>query len=327
MKPTTIIALKALRKLYTTLFPTEDFSQAFGEQNPNIVSKMIYEKLTDDKPCMIARFGATELTTMVNYLGVIEQQKNFWKYIQGQALPWWWNKNMLNQMRDYSGFFPPIESKVEQFCLLMQKELKEVDILGSWLPKESYFDDKMKCEKVDLRLLEPFWSDFHWTKALKGKRVLVIHPFDTLINYQYQNNRTKLFDDKDILPEFELVTLKAVQSLGGNCEFTDWFEALDWMKGEVDKIDFDICIVGAGAYGFPLAAYVKRKGKKAFHMGGALQLLFGIIGKRWEDPNYGVKLRGIAPGSYSNLINEYWKRPGDELRPKTAHLTEDACYW
>ena len=58
------------------------------------------------------------------------------------------------------------------------------------------------------------------------------------------------------------------------------------MKAQIDKEDFDICLIGAGAYGFPLAAYVKRKGKKAVHLGGALQLLFGIKGSRWEDPNH-----------------------------------------
>mgnify|MGYP006111791931 CR=1 FL=1 len=30
-------------------------------------------------------------------------------------------------------------------------------------------------------------------------------------------------------------------------------------------------------------------GKTAVHLGGGLQLLFGIKGKRWDDSNYGVK--------------------------------------
>ena len=62
----------------------------------------------------------------------------------------------------------------------------------------------------------------------------------------------------------------------------------DLPEAILDKQDYDICLIGAGAYGFPLAAHVKRKGKKAIHLGGALQLLFGVKGKRWEDPNYGV---------------------------------------
>lgn len=77
-----------------------------------------------------------------------------------------------------------------------------------------------------------------------------------------------------------MITLEAVQSLGGsNNKFQSWFEALQWMEDEMDKTDYDICLIGCGAYGFPLAAHAKRKGKKAVHLGGALQLLFGIKGK------------------------------------------------
>ena len=73
------------------------------------------------------------------------------------------------------------------------------------------------------------------------------------------------------MPDFDLITIKAVQSLGGGEQFQSWFDALDWMKAEIDKHDYDICLIGCGAYGFPLAAHVKRLGKKAFHLGGALQ--------------------------------------------------------
>ena len=73
--------------------------------------------------------------------------------------------------------------------------------------------------------------------------------------------------------------------------------------------------------------HVKKKGKKAVHLGGALQLLFGIRGKRWENPNYGVKEWGIPYGSYSTLINPYWASPGELGKPKNANQVEGACYW
>jgi hypothetical protein len=99
------------------------------------------------------------------------------------------------------------------------------------------------------------------------------------------------------------------------------------MKAEIDKQDYDVCLIGCGAYGFHLAAHIKRSGKKAVHLGGSLQLLFGIKGKRWEDPNYGVKEWGIPFGSYSELINRDWVRPGDVYKPKNADKVEGACYW
>ena len=53
-----------------------------------------------------------------------------------------------------------------------------------------------------------------FTCALKGKRVLVVSPFAELINRNYEN-REKLFQDPDWLPEFELHTFKAVQTIAG----------------------------------------------------------------------------------------------------------------
>lgn len=93
------------------------------------------------------------------------------------------------------------------------------------------------------------------------------------------------------------------------------------MKDEIDHQDYNICLIGAGAYGFPLAAHVKRQGKKAVHLGGSLQLLFGIIGKRWENPNYNKHY------DYAALINEYWVRPGAKFQPKNSKKVEEACYW
>lgn len=78
------------------------------------------------------------------------------------------------------------------------------------------------------------------------------------------------------MPDFELITLKAVQTLADNknTEFVTWFDALDYMKRQMDEIDFDIALIGAGAYGFPLGSYAKELGKKGLHIGGALQLYF-----------------------------------------------------
>ena len=94
------------------------------------------------------------------------------------------------------------------------------------------------------------------------------------------------------------------------------------MEDQIDKIDYDVCLIGCGAYGFLLAAHCKMKGKKAVHLGGALQLLFGIKGKRWEDPNY-----GFAGKNYLSFMNEYWVRPSKEETPTLSNSVEGSCYW
>lgn len=91
------------------------------------------------------------------------------------------------------------------------------------------------------------------------KKVLVVHPFEESIQDQYKHF-DKLFPCTDILPEFELKTLKAVQTAGSAVDprFSTWFDALDYMCGECEKIDFDIALLGCGAYGYPLAAHIKK---------------------------------------------------------------------
>ncbi len=322
------LTLKVLRKLYLS-YNKKIETRIPCDSNPEVVSQLIINKLTNNIPCMIARFGSTELSALVNYLGVNTPRHSCIKYIKGKQPEWWWNKNIMNQMQQWSGFFPPTPENMQRFGDLMIKDIPMVDILGSWVDNERYFEKELtNAQFVHLRLLEPFWSKKPWTKALEGKKVLVIHPFAKTIINQYNNHRTQLFKNPDILPLFQLETIEAVQSLGGdNTQFKDWFEALEFMKKEIDSKDYDICLIGCGAYGFPLAAHIKRKGKKAIHMGGALQLLFGIKGKRWEDPNYGVKEWSIPYGSYTSLINEYWVRPENKTKPQNANQVEGGCYW
>ena len=324
-----IVALKCFRKVYQKINISKSHNKPYCIKNSEIASQIIYDALASDKPCMIARFGNTELVCLLNYLGVINNKNNFISYIKGEASPWWWEHKIINQMQNWSGFFPPTQEKIEEFCQLMLDDIPEVDILGSWLAGENILNKELtSAQKIHFRLLEPFWSDIPWTKALSGKKVLVVHPFAETILCQY-DYRVKLFNNSNILPKFKsLNVIQAVQSLGdGDDRFIDWFEALDFMIKQIDQIDYEVCLIGCGAYGFHLAAHVKRSGKKAVHLGGALQLLFGIKGKRWEDPNYGVKEWGIPVGSYSNLMNEYWVRPGDIYKPKNAEEVEGACYW
>jgi len=324
MNKTVEIPLKAARRLCMA-FQKKKTSPSCDADS---ASSSIYKLLSGDGPCMIARFGSTEMNVLQNYLAV-KNRPGLLPYLKGDSYQWWWSEKGLYELINNSGFFPNDIASTERFCEMMLNDAKEVDFLGSWLQNEEQICPQLGAkDKAPLRFLEPFWSEFPWTKALEGKKVLIIHPFAELIEQQYNTKRSKLFASPSILPEFHLTTIKAVQSLGGECDaFSSWFEALEWMEKEVEKTDFDIALIGCGSYGFPLAAHIKRIGKKAFHMGGALQLLFGIKGARWEDPMYGVREWGIPMGFYRALMNDYWVKAGTEFRPQNADKVENACYW
>ena len=322
-----IYTLKALHKIHSKLFGSKSSTYDRGITDPDKVSELIYNLLASGKPCMVARYGAFELASVVNYLGVKNAQHSCLKYISGKSPQWWWNKRLMKFMQSNAGFFPSTESNLMRFGDLMLEDSKLVDILGSWQKGELFLSSVLtEAKKIQLMYLDPYWSKKPWSRVLEGKKVLVVHPFAESIKSQYEK-RKYLFKVQDTLPDFKsLEVIKAIQSIGGESNgYKDWFEALEYMMSEIDKHDYDVCLIGCGAYGFPLAAHVKRMGKQAIHIGGSLQLLFGIMGNRWDhdEPHYenGVFIY------YAGLENKYWVRPSASERPKTHKVIENSCYW
>jgi hypothetical protein len=281
-------------------------------------SDLVKNALLGDKPCMVCRFGSLELQVMVAYLNQTEIKNPFKKVaclLRGEPLNY--NSTLKGRFSKIAGFFPAEEKYMDRFSELMIEDSKCIDILGVWRTEQARIAKFFpQATNVPLDTLEAYTFDSPWTEALRGKKVLVVHPFVETIKSQYAK-RELIFKNKNILPEFELKTLKAVQSAAdSDVGYDSWFDALSYMCDEISKIDFDIAIIGAGAYGFPLAAHVKRLGRKAVHMGGVSQLLFGIKGNRWDANEY-----------YKNLYNEHWIRPSQPETPKSCTKVEGGSYW
>ncbi len=307
------------RKRYLPCIPSSDIYW-----NADDAPRLLNEWVASTQPFMIARFGSVELACMANYIAHRDGFKPL-DYIKGSSDFPNWNTSSIQSLCINAGFFPQDLSYASRFCELMLDCAREVDVLGSWLKYEELIYPNKGVARVALPNLEPFDDSGNpWSRHLRGKRVLVVHPFAETIQSQYQNKRELLFSNKEVLPEFHLQTIKAVQSMGGVAPegMETWFDALEHMKQQIDACDYDVCLLGCGAYGFPLAAHVKRQGKQAIHMGGALQLLFGIKGKRWL-VQYGTD----ESNPYLKLFNEHWVFPDSVDKPAAADCVEDGCYW
>ncbi len=274
--------------------------------SPQDSAAAIMKVIDSKQPAMIARFGAVEIKAVL-YSKVPSFLRPFIR------------KNIFSSMRINAGFFPISETSINSFSSLMFNDMKELDILGSWRFEERFLRRNFpNASLVDLISLEPYYSNHPWTKSLAGRKVLVVHPFSATIQSQYENRRASIYKHPDILPEFKsLSTIKAVQTIAGNdTEFPNWFSALEHMKSQISQCDFDVAILGCGAYGFPLAAHIKRIGKQAIHLGGATQILFGIKGKRWDDHPL-----------ISSFYNDFWVRPSVDEIPAGNQKVENGCYW
>lgn len=327
MNKHTVFILKALRAIYHRQRHVGTHAGSGIKWKKEGPSQILCDLIASGKPCMVARFGSTEMMALASWYEATHRHHPYIDYVRGMApLPGEWPEIALQRLCNASGFFPTTEAMGTRFCELMLNDIPELDVLGSWLGYEKLFDHLHHAKKMHLCNLEPFDDSGNpWSRHLEGRKVLVIHPFASTIERQYHEKRELLFADKRVLPPFELQTIKAVQSLGGvhPPEFETWFDALDYMKSEMDKRDYDVCLLGCGAYGFPLAAHAKRQGKQAVHLGGVLQLLFGIKGKRWTE-QYGTD---PAINPYLKHFNEHWVFPDATEKTVVAAKVEDGCYW
>lgn len=261
--------------------------------------------LSQDEPCMACRIGANESFSMRTF--EFAEKKKYEKAIR--------------QLFICAGFFPMDAGRGTEFLELMKASLKEADMCGTLMqPCDDYFLNNYtnpSCRTMILYYLEPTGYEKPWTEVLKGKKVLIVHPFAETIKKQYAR-RKEVFPDREIMPDCELIVYRAVQTAAGQTDerYEDWFEALKAMTDDIRQIDFDVALLGCGAYGLPLAANIKRMGKKAVHIGGGLQIMFGIRGRRWD---------GMP--EISIMYNDAWVYPSEEETPKGAVMVEESCYW
>jgi len=273
-------------------------------------NELISEALKADHPFMLCRLGSAELTVILNYLYIKTKKINYWDIEKI-------NQGLFRE----NAVFPTNETTLKQFAELYISCMPAIDSLAVWYNygehslHKAYFKE---ASLIPIEALEPFRFEEPWSNLLKGKKVLVVHPFANSIKTQYEK-RGSLFKNNKVLPLFDLITYKPFNS------YTDiipsnvtWFDILEKMKADLACLDFDIALIAAGPFGLPLAAFVKGMGKKAIHIGGALQLLFGIKGARWEERN-----------EFVGFMNEFWIRPGENETPslKVKNNIDNSSYW
>ena len=262
------------------------------------------ELLESGQPFLFGRCGATEMRTVADWLG--NGGNNF-------------TDKTRADIRNLSGVFPTDDATLARFCELYVKTAQSADLLALWNvgAEREVIRGCGATRFTALRALEPYYHPHPWSAALAGKRVLVVHPFRKTILQQYAR-RSEIFPGRDVLPEFaDLTVIQAVQGLGGqDTGYASWFDALAEMQRQMDAVDYDVAIVGAGAYSLPLAAHARDRGHAAIQMSGATQLLFGIKGKRWD-----------THPIIHTFYNDAWVRPDETEGISNKEKVEGGSYW
>ena len=268
---------------------------------------LIGEAIRNSKPFAMGKLGGTETRAIYHTERFLQID-----LIYGFS----WIK-YGRQLLMLSGVYPLNKRTFHHFAALYKKSvLPACDFISAWQSskKESTLIRKFAPQaRITLELLNDFVPG-SWIQHLAGKRVLVISPFSETVQRQHPKRQQIWQRVPELGVDFELLTLSCpLYSHMVPPVHSDWFVALEAMKEGMRQLDYDVLLVGAGAWGLALAAAAKEAGKVGIHMGGNVQLLFGIKGARWD--------------SYPDLYNEHWVYPADSETPKGVENVEGSCYW
>lgn len=271
---------------------------------PHEGNRILAEMILTGKPLMAARLGNTEAAICREYMNG------------------YYTKKWLDWLYSTSGFFSRAGRSlqdVDRYAKMTIDALKNCDInLCRFENEISVINAFASPNSINLdwyALYTQLTTD-SWLKALNGKRVLVISSATETIKTQYRI-REKLFDAPDLLPEMALTYYVPPQTqLNDHQTHADWFDEMKTMCADIEKLEFDVALIAAGAYGYPLASFIKvRLGKQA------IELCSGIY------PIFGIKVKTqVIIRKVSSMYNNFWKFP-EENKPSSYMEIENGAYW
>jgi len=167
---------------------------------------------------------------------------------------------------------------------------------------------------------------FGWLRSLRGKTVLVVHPFVTSISRQLQTGAAAIWGPAlggRVMPDgIRWKLVRPPVNLGASAEHGSWRLALRDLIEMVDAAgEFDVALMACGGLGMLLGAHLRATDRSSIYVGGNLQIWFGIMGRRWAKDGVLTRIYRAANGS--------WVRPNATSGevPLHARSVEGSAYW
>jgi len=282
--------------------------------NIDIGSSLIYttikRALNTDAGALIGRNGTIELEQMIQV-----------------------NPHTLQILERNAGVFPiALPSIFYKWQALSIAATKATDVLATgWFDILKEDEARAlqawgaKAKQIPLRSLEPYYvnHDLQWTSLLEYQRVAVVTSF-TKTAMKQSERLHEIWGDKLVIPNtvewcwIQTGYSRAVAQGTGEWppEIHTCIQAIDYVVAEVMKSGARFALIGCGGLGMPIAKALKDRGIIAIVLGGSIQVLFGIKGRRWETHSV-----------ISRFWNDSWVWPSKDETPANAAAIEGACYW
>jgi hypothetical protein len=155
----------------------------------------------------------------------------------------------------------------------------------------------------------------------EGKKILLICPFAELLR---QRATREIFEGVWSKTGKKWFYPKGVEALEfpygfaseTHRKYASTIDLLGAIEAEIERKDFDVALIGAGGLSIPLASFVKQIGKISISLGGDLQVLFGVVGKRWRNLERWKR----------DYFNEWWIDMPTRYKPTETDIA-DGAYW
>jgi hypothetical protein len=279
--------------------------------NKSEVSDAISKRITDKIPFAAGKLGGNERVALEWGTGF----KN--------PLPWIGNVRTfypeVHGLTTNAGISPSGRRSYKTYVEILKNSLCKTDILG-------YLSDGLQSEFLLMSKynggglwccggsLHPTYAANPWTHALKGKTVFAVSPFLDSFKRQQETLAEVWRSVPGFMPSFKLIGYRFPYLIEPSNRLT-WQETYEEVKAAMRTESYDVALFGCGALGLPLAVYAKEQGRCGIHLGGALQMLFGVKGGR----HLQIPER--------EFINEFWVSPTPAEVPSCANSIENSCYW
>jgi hypothetical protein len=231
-----------------------------------------------------------------------------------------------------SGLFPPNPEFYLNYNRQYVAAVREMDSLGVFLNPVEMERELVAFYGLENRLIfyaeqEPDRSTPSdegncYVPFFAGKRLLLVCPFAEVLKAQASRERFEGVWAKTGKRWFAPASVEALEFPYGfehatRARYATCLDLLDEIKGRVARLDFDVALIAAGGLAIPLAAFVKGLGRVGLSLGGSLQVLFGVRGKRWRDEE----------GWRRRYFNEWWVDVPPHYRPLETGVCDDGAYW
>lgn len=303
-------------KIAMFAIPTEESIQEGSRQICNIMSS--------NTPFFIGRNGTIEIEIL--FFWVLRRRG-------GGRNPY--PTNLQLQIEQNAGIFPGTAESIDRWCEAYIEALSHMDGGAAgwyepvWRAEKGILDiHAPHAFRTPLRSLEPYYvpRGLRWTEQLVGKHVAVVSSFADTMQAQIQRPKEIWTGAQEGLLDISGVTWTFVRTgyapmtARGNAEWpgthASWQDSVQYVVNAVVASGAKVALIGCGGLGMIIAARLKVFGISAIVLGGAIQVLFGIKGRRWATHSV-----------ISRFWNDAWVWPSPVEIPGAAVLVEGGCYW